>query len=260
VKAQRVNLDIHEAVLERWWWRRLVFVEFDEATHTTQHRMRVPEHPSYGFLGEWAMWHQKDELVAFRFEMLRRTAFSDLPEWHSLPGWLAAWILGVLAPKKQRAVCGLFQPVPPGYESLNWLWDLTASDESLCKAFLSRINEVRGAKGLPVTNDPFAEETCGVQTHAEKRRGKRNRQVSWLAVEAYDVKQYQVRPLTDGERSRLSKASRDIKAFEGPVREAMTSAEQFTPAANRDVEGENVYVQFIRENFVQRFASKLQQR
>jgi hypothetical protein len=52
--------------LNRWWWRRLVFVRFDEETHTTQRRVHVPEFSTYGFSGEWNMWHRKDELIAFR--------------------------------------------------------------------------------------------------------------------------------------------------------------------------------------------------
>ena len=35
--------EIPEAVLKRWWWRRLIFIDFDEETHTTQHKLHVPE-------------------------------------------------------------------------------------------------------------------------------------------------------------------------------------------------------------------------
>lgn len=208
--SRRPRFDVPEAVLKRWWWRRLVFVQFDEETHTTHWRHHVPEYPNYGFSGEWNRWHRKDELMAFRFELLRRTAASDLPEWHSLPAWLHAWVAGVLSPKPERAVCGMFHPAPPkGYASLgDWMWDLTASDESLCRFFVGRINEERKKLGLPDTNDPFIQISGDRQKHADKRRGERNRPVSWLAVEAHDIKSYGVRPLTDGERSRLSKARR----------------------------------------------------
>ena|ERR1017187_9273024 len=249
-----------EAVLKRWWWRRLVFVQFDEEYHTTHHRIHVPEHPSYGFWGEWNMWHRKDELTAFRFEMLRRTCFPELPEWHSLPAWLDGWVLGVLAPKPERAVCAMFgQTAPTGYASLGgWMWDLTASDESLSKFFLLQINQERRRRGLPDTNDPFSELTGNRQKHKDKRRGERNRQVSWLAVEAHDLKSFGVRPLTDGERSRLSKARREIAVFETPFRTAIETAEQHTPEEKRSVSEENLYARFIRENFVQRFASRIQ--
>jgi hypothetical protein len=258
VKNRQQQSKIPEAVLKRWWWRRLVFVKFDEENHTTRYNLNVPEYPSYGFSGEWNMWHRKDELTAFRFELLRRTSFPDLPEWHSLPGWLDRWILGVLAPKPARAVCGMSAPTAPtGYASLGgWMWDLTASDESLYKSFIGRINEERRRKGLPDTNDPFGQITGKIQKHTEKRRGERNRQVSWLAVEAHDIKSFGVRPLTDGERSRLSKARREIAAFEDPLKAAIESAKQHTPETDKAVSGEeSLYARFIHENFVRRLAS-----
>ena len=113
MKDRKLRIEIPAAVLNRWWWRRLVFVRFDEETHTTQRRVHVPEFSTYGFSGEWNMWHRKDELIAFRFELLRRTSFPDLPEWHAIPAWLESWVLGVLAPKPERAVCGIFAPTTP---------------------------------------------------------------------------------------------------------------------------------------------------
>lgn len=258
MKTPQVRSEIPEPVLKRWWWRRLVFVKFDEESHTTQYRLQVPEFPLYGFSGEWNMWHRKDELTAFRFEWLRRTSFPNLPEWHSLPPWLEGWVLGVLSPKSERAVCGMFQPLPPGYASLgSWMWDLTASDESLCKFFLGRINEERSRSGLPVTNDPFSRITGNRQKHPERRRGERNRQVSWLAVEAHDIKSYAVRPLTDGERSRLSKARRELETFVVPLKAAIKIAEQHATTESLNVSGENLYARFVRENFVRRFTSRI---
>jgi len=65
------------------------------------------------------MWHRKDELTAFRFELLRRTSFPNLPDWVSLSAWLDGWISGILAPKPERSVCAMFAPTaPPGYASL----------------------------------------------------------------------------------------------------------------------------------------------
>jgi hypothetical protein len=258
MKDSEEKNDIPEAVLRRWWWRRLVFVKFDEQNHTTKHRLYVPEYPSYGFSMEWNMWHRKDELTAFKFELLRRTSFPDLPEWHSLPAWLNGWVLGILEPKPERSVCGMFAPVvPEGYASLGgWMWDLKASDESLCKFFILMINEERRKRNLP-TSDLISRIIGNQPKHGEKRRGERNRQVSWLAVEAHDIKSYGVRPLTDGERSRLSKARREIVTFEAPLRAAMETAKQHTPEEIRDVSGENLYARFIRENFLERFASQL---
>ena len=254
------KVEIPKSVSNRWWWRRLVFLDFDEATHTTKHKIYVPEYPSYGFVGEWGMWHGKDELTAFRYELLRRTSFTDLPEWHAVPTWLNGWIFGVVAPKPARAVCGMFAPTAPrGYASLDgWMWDLTASDESLCRSFIAQINEERRRKGMPDTNDPFSEITGKVQKHTEKRRGQRNRQVSWLAVEAHDIQSFGIRPLTDGERSRLSEARRELAAYEEPLKAAIASAKQHTPGANQTVATEeSLYARFIHENFVRRLASRI---
>jgi hypothetical protein len=251
---------IPEAILKNWWWRRLVFVDYDEVTHITRHKRFVPEFPSYGFTGEWSIW-QKDELTAFRFELLRRVSFIELPCWYCLPTWLASWVNGALKPKAERSVCAMFGPTaPPGYTSLDWMWDLTASDESLCRAFIREINVERTKIRLPRTNDPFDRIKGNIQRHSEKRRGKRNRQVSWLAVEVFDIQHHNLRPLTDGERSRLSKARREIKVFEESLRSAIASAEKYTPAERRKTVGESVYARFIRENFVERFASRLQRR
>src|SRR4051812_12359597 len=99
---------IPEAIMKRWWWRRLVFVEYDEQTHTTKQNRYVKEYPAYGFSGEWFMWSRKDEIVAFRFELLRRLHFPNLPEWPHMPNWLMAWITPVLEPQKVRTVAGIF--------------------------------------------------------------------------------------------------------------------------------------------------------
>jgi len=250
---------IPEGVSKRWWWRRLVFLDFDEVTHTTKHKIFVPEYPSYGFVGEWNMWQGKDELIAFRYELLRRTSFPDLPEWHAVPAWLDGWILGVIAPKPARAVCGMFAPTTPaGYASLGrWMWDLTASDESLCRFFIGRINGERRRRGLPETNDPFSRITGKLQKHTEKRRGRRNRQISWLAVEAHDIQSFGVRPLTDGERSRLSKARRELAAYEEPLKAAIENTKRHTPETDKTIPAdESLYAGFIHENFVSRLASR----
>jgi hypothetical protein len=252
------QIEIPEKVLRRWWWRRLVFLKFDEETHTTQHKIFPPEYPKYAFSGEWGMWHRKDELTAFRFELLRRTSFPDLPEWIYLPLRLSSWMTGILAPKSERSVCGLFAPVaPPNYASLDWMWDLEASDESLCRRFIMFINEERQKRNLPTT-DIISRILGKQQKHGEKRRGQRNRQVSWLAVEAHDLKLYKVRPLSDGERSRLSKAYREIKAFEGPIKAAMEMAQKHVPEISQNQPDESLYARFVRENFLERFASRIQ--
>jgi hypothetical protein len=251
------QLEIPEAVLKRWWWRRLVFVKFDEETHTTQWKQYVPEHPSYGFSMEWNMWHRKDELEAFRFELLRRLFFTDLPEWIYLPAWLGSWTSGILAPKPQRSVCGLFAPPKPNYVSFDWMWDLEASDESLCEHFIMFMNEERQKRNLP-TSDVIGRIIGKQLKHGDKRRGERNRQVSWLAVEAHDVKLHKVRPLTDGERSRLSKAIREMAAFESPLREALEMANKHKPQNHQNSPQEHLQARFVRENFLERFASRIQ--
>lgn len=259
MKKRQGQMDIPEAVLKRWWWRRLIFVNFDEETHTTQQRLYVPEHPSQGFSNEWNWWHKKDELTAFRFELLQRLAFQDLPEWIYLPYWLSKWITGVLAPKPERSVCGLFAPsAPSNYASFDWMWDLEASDESLCQHFIMFINEERQRRNLP-TSDIIGRIIGKQQKHKEKRRGERNRQVSWLAVEAFDLKLNKIRPLSDGERSRLSKACREIKKFENPLKEAMEMARKHIPENHQSLPQEALYARFIRENYLKRFASRIQQ-
>lgn len=257
MKAKK-PIEIPKEVSDRWWWRRLVFVKYDEVNHTTQHKIYPPEYPQYAFSGEWNMWHRKDELTAFRFELIRRTSFPDLPEWIYLPVWLDSWITGVLAPKPERSVCGIFSPVPPNYVSFDWMWDLEASDESLCRRFIMFINEERQRRHLPTT-DVIGRILGQQQKHEEKRRGQRNRQVSWLAVEAYDLKLHKVRPLNDGERSRLSKACREIKGFEDPLKGAIQMAKNHLPPNHHELPHESLYARFVRENFVHRFASQSQQ-
>jgi hypothetical protein len=204
------------------------------------------------------MWHRKDELFAFRYELLRRILSSDLPEWHALPSWLHSWIFGLLAPKAERSVCGIFHPAAPkGYISLgDWVWDLTASDEALCKHFLSRINEERRKHGLPDTGDIFYGMNGMKLPHSEKRRGERSRPVSWMAVEMYDLQQHQIRPLTDGERSRLSKARREISAFKNAFSTAFENAQRFTPEDQRNTDPGNIYSRFLDENFKKILASR----
>ena len=250
---------IPEGIAKNWWWRRLVFVRFDEETHTTQWKQFVPEYPSYAFSGEWNMWNREDELFAFRYELLRRILATDLPEWHALPIWLHSWISHVLSPKPERAVCGMFHPVAPeDYVSLgSWVWDLTASDEALCKHFLARINEERRKRKLPDTGDILYGIIGHKLPHREKRCGLRSRPVSWMAVETFDLQMHQVRPLTDGERSRLSKARREIGGFKDAFVTAIENARKFTPESQRNTETGNIYSRFRNENFKKLLASRL---
>jgi hypothetical protein len=230
-----------------------VFVQFDEQTHTTRWRHHVPDYPDYGFSGEWNLWHRQDELTAFRYELLRRTSASELPEYPLLPAWLHPFVTGVLSPKPGRSVCAMFHPVTPeGYSSVPWMWDLTASDDALCKHFLGRINDERLKHGLPVTNNPFRD-----GPGKEKRRGERNRPVSWLAVEAHDIMEYKVRPLSAGERSSLSVARREVAKFEGPLANAIEQTNRLVPLKQRDTTPGNIYSKLIQENFERLLARKL---
>jgi hypothetical protein len=232
-----------------------VFVEFNEVNHTTERRPYVEEYPSYAFSGEWAMWHRTHELIAFRYELVRRISFPELPEWHSVPRWLSGYINGLLTPDPQRAVAAHFHPVaPPNYAKFDWMWDLEASDEALCRSFIQQINEQRRKVGLPDTNDPLIDKTDG-QGH--KRRGQRNRQVSWLAVEALDIQSFKVRALTDGERSSVSKAKREAAAFADKMHEVITRARELTPKDEQTATNESVYVRFLKENLKRHIASKL---
>lgn len=259
MKKRPNPINIPEVVLKRWWWRRLVFVEFDEETHTTSHRRVVPNYPNYGFSVEWSMWHRSDELFAYRYELLRRVMRLDLPEWHELPAWQYSWIAGALSPKQDRATCGGFYPtIPDGYVSLdNWAWDLTASDEALCEQFLARINEARVKHGLPDTGDIFYGLIGPKLSHKEKRRGERNRSVSWMAVEVLDLLEHKVRTLTDGERSRVSKVRREILKYRDSMLKALSNTVHLMSESNRTQEPATIYSRFIDENFRARLASRL---
>jgi hypothetical protein len=260
VGKSRKKLPIPDDITKKWWWRRLVFVRFDEETHTTRWKHFVPEYPRYAFSSEWNMWNRKDELFAFRYELLKRILATDLPEWHALPIWLYSWISGVLSPKPERSVCGMFYPVAPeNYAPLgNWVWDLTASDEALCKHFLARINEQRRKRKLPDTGDILYGIVRKKLPHQERRRGQRSRPVSWMAIEIFDLQTHQVRPLTDGERSRLSKARREIGGFKDAFVTAIENARRFTPESQRITEPCCIYSRFLDENFKKLIASRLQ--
>ena len=136
------------------------------------------------------------------------------------------------------------------------MWDLEASDESLCQHFIMLINEERMKRNL-ATSDIVGRILGNQQRSKQKRRGERNRQVSWLAVEAFDLKFYKIRPLTDGERSRLSKASREMKAFEKPLKEAIEMANKHKPENDQTQPDEHLQARFVRENFLERFASRI---
>ena len=174
-------------------------------------------------------------------------------------GWRVGF-LAILAPKPERSVCGM---LCPSYAAGIRIYGLvvgilTASDESLCRFFILMINEERRKRNLP-TSDLISRIVGNQPKHGEKRRGERNRRVSWLAVEAHDIKSCGVcRTGRDGERSRLSKARREIAAFEAPLKAAIDFAKQHTPEEKREAFGETLHARFIRENFLQRFASQLQ--
>jgi hypothetical protein len=66
MKKGQGKVEIPESVSKCWWWRRLVFLDFDEVTHTTKHKIFVPEYPLlfatisgahvYGFLFLAVLW------------------------------------------------------------------------------------------------------------------------------------------------------------------------------------------------------------
>jgi hypothetical protein len=241
-------------VLPNWWWRRLVFLSFDEETHTTKWNAYPTEDPEYSFSMEWNQWHKRDELFAFRYELLRRFGFAELPEFPQLQYGLRHSVLtGILGPPKERSVVQISSDKPSGYASFgDWQWDLTASDEALCRHFLLFMNEARMKAGIPDTSLPFLKP----KNLKTSRRGKRNRHVSWLAVEAFDLRQSGSRPLSDGERSVLSKAKSEIVELGNRCVEALAAAEKFFRYSEESSSSPNLYSRFLRENFGRK-ASKL---
>lgn len=232
--------------LENWWWRRIVFLKFDETTHTTQWKSYPAEYPRYAFSMEWNRWHKEEELFAYRYELVRRFTREDLPEFPKFPyGIRHSVLLGVLGPPKERSVAKISTKESPGYARIqDWQWDLTASDEALSKHFLLLINKARVKAGLPDTRVPF----FGKADFKSSRRGKRNRQVSWLAVEAFDIRKLKVRALSDSERSILSKAAKEAHELGKRCAEALASSKEFLDSMEESAEP-NLYWRFLKENF-----------
>jgi hypothetical protein len=239
-------------ILPNWWWRRIVFLKFDDLTHTTKWKAFPTEDPNYSFSMEWNAWHKEEEFFAYRYELIRRFAIEELPELPNLPYGICHSVLsGILGPPKERSIAMLSTDNPPGYAKIkDWQWDLTASDEALSRRFLLFINEARAKAGLPDTRVAF----FGKVDFKSSRRGKRNRPVSWLAVEAFDLRKQKVRALTDSERSVLSKAAKEGKELGNRCKEALASAKEFfgDPA---DSTQPNLYWRFLKENIAVR-ASK----
>lgn len=233
-------------VMANWWWRRIAFLKFDEQTHTTQWKSYPAEHPEYSFSTEWNAWHNEDELFAFRYELIRRFAIEGLPEFPKMPYGLRHSVLsGVLGPPKQRSIAMISSKNPPGYAKImDWQWDLTASDEALSRKFLLFVNEARAKAGLPDTRVPF----FGKADFKTSRRGKRNRPVSWLAIEAFDIRKEKARPLTDSERSVLSKAASEAKELGDRCAKALTSAAEFFSDSPEEPSQPNIYWRFLKEN------------
>lgn len=115
-----------------------MFLSFDEETHNTKWKQFVPEFPNYHFSMEWNAWSRRDELIAFRYEFLRRISAGQLPEYPQIPQWLLSFVQPALSDPPQRDIARISTDPLPGYAKLlNWEWDLTASDEALLSALHS---------------------------------------------------------------------------------------------------------------------------
>jgi hypothetical protein len=68
------------------------------------------------------------------------------------------------------------------------------------------------------------------------------------------VQRGKIRPLTDGERSRISKAKVELKGFQRRLEQAIASAETMKRNGSEVANGFGLYWRFLRENFGHRLS------
>jgi hypothetical protein len=163
------------------------------------------------------VWKSNIEPAAFRYEVLRRNGFDTLPPWPQLPERLLCFVVGALRDEMPKASWRL-HPISPTY---GWAtmepraWNLNASDEALRRSFMAFINRHRQLQGIQPTTS--------------RNRGRRNRPISWRAVEAMDERTMGGK-LNDSDRSNVAHARSSAKPYAVRLGSALHAAKGFAHA------------------------------
>jgi len=148
-----------------WWWRRLVFGHYQDDTEKPNlyqvTQLKMSHLTSNGFKrndqvkrwlenNQWRDWHDKLELLTYRYELARRVLrLKKFPHWPLLTEIEELGLIGVLDDKKDE-ICLKLGPsnMNPNRAKPNLLWtfDLTGSDKAPKRFNLSRRHKANHEK------------------------------------------------------------------------------------------------------------------
>ncbi len=242
----------------RWWWRRLAFCDVSPLEHTTDFTKKLTLEWELKFgqalRYEFSSWEKRIEVAAWRYELVRRIQPKvELPSWIELPSFTHGFLVPAIG--QNLAVCPARIPITPQQQEPGWSepmgpcqCDLRLDDTTLCRWFLSWVNNQREKQGLPVTLFPKL---------SGKRRsynvGNRNRKVSWRWPELMDIHQLGNRALNNSERPLKTNAKREAEAWAEKALGALKSSRLPQFAYLLRHEPNKQFTRWLLENFVKEF-------
>ncbi|MEI6072534.1 MAG: hypothetical protein WCS31_12130 [Verrucomicrobiae bacterium] len=178
-----------------WWWR---YADPEKYVRIFPHwSARLAAYSLKSLL----IFQNHLELGAFFYEF--RARYNGRYVWDFDRPWIRCsdqqWrSLNCLLPSKYPSTVDLpiTRPIDRWISFPEFNLNLSLNDETLVREFKCEITRKRQELGIarPATG-----------------KGVRRRPISWMTIEAMDIQKYKIRPLTDGERSALTKARRSYK-------------------------------------------------
>ena len=249
-----------------WWWRRLVFSQFDETTYSVT-KVDSWSQPAWWKHGEELWWQffcgadfefnrfrDKLEVATWRYELVRRLLREKQhPAWPDLPQHVASVFVPKLGVDKNPAIHILASTSPNGPPwSKPWAhqWNLTAEDSDLIRSFMGFINSERERLKLPTTHIFPPRSKTG--KHRSANKGNKHRNLSWRWPELMDI-DFFCHParLNASERSALSDAKQAAKSFEADFLQAWKDVEALRPMYTLEsLTVPGCLHRWLRENFL----------
>ena len=242
MRKEKKKPPIDEEYLKQndWWWRRLVFGHYQDDTEKPNlyqvTQLKMSHLTSNGFKrndqvkrwlknNQWKDWHDKLELLTYRYELARRVLRlkkKKFPHWPLLTEIEELGLIGVLDDRKDE-ICLKLGPSNMNPDrakpDLLWTFDLTGNDKVLKDKFMLLINDERRRKGLHDHINKMSKSGARKSANAKNR----HRGISWRGLELLDIQFFKIGTLNnDSESSTVSKLKREAKKWVKSVRKVFS--------------------------------------
>ncbi|MSU61562.1 MAG: hypothetical protein EXS31_04055 [Pedosphaera sp.] len=258
----KVGILTENELVGGWWWRRLVYADFDPVTFTTtrtKDRAKLSDPLlAQAIFHKFQQWEQTMEIAAQRYELVRRLhPERQLPAWTALPICAHSVLIPAIGKNLRKDLCVVSSPPrsEQGWSKpwLPWQWNLMAEDNELVRRFLTMINDERRRQGLPDSLFPMKGKSGKRSSH---NKGNRHRKISWRWPELMDIHRWSGRPLKPNERSAKSDAVQEAEDCEPAFLRAWDMIKLSMFGHPDSWKPADHFTRFLSENFVKWYPPK----